>query len=50
MRVLGLVQRYGFGIPTARRELDKNGNPPARFEVTDTTVTCHVASRELASS
>ena len=26
MRVLGLVQRYGFGIPAARRELRANGN------------------------
>ena len=34
LRVLGFVQRFGFGIPTARRELEKNGNPALDFEVT----------------
>lgn len=33
MHVLGLVQRYGFGIALARRELEKNGNPPPQFQV-----------------
>jgi len=33
MRVLGYVQRYGVGIPIARRELAANGNPPPEFEV-----------------
>ena len=28
MRVLGFVQRFGLGIPLARNELQKNGNPP----------------------
>jgi len=32
MRVLGFVQRFGVGIPTARRELERNGNPPPEFE------------------
>lgn len=31
MRVLGYVQRFGAGIPIARRELEKNGNPPLSF-------------------
>jgi len=31
--VLGFVQRFGAGIPTARRELAKNGNPPPEFDV-----------------
>ncbi len=31
MRVLGLVQRYGFGIPGARRELLKNGQESPCF-------------------
>lgn len=34
LRVLGFVQRFGVGIPTARRELEKNGNPPLDHEVT----------------
>lgn len=33
LRVLGFVQRFGFGIPTARRKLEKNGSPPLQFEV-----------------
>jgi ATP-dependent DNA helicase RecG len=32
MKVLGFVQKFGYGLPTARRELDKNGNPPPEFE------------------
>jgi ATP-dependent DNA helicase RecG len=33
MRVLGFVQRFGFGIPIARRELHNNGNPEPEFVV-----------------
>ncbi len=33
LRVLGFVQRYGAGIPTARRELAANGNPGPEFDV-----------------
>lgn len=33
MKVLGYVQRFGMGIPIARQELDKNGNPPLEFVV-----------------
>jgi ATP-dependent DNA helicase RecG len=38
LRVLGFVQHYGAGIPTARRELAKNGNPPPEFNVQPTYV------------
>lgn len=38
LRVLGFVQRYGVGIPTARRELDKNGNPGPEFKVEPTYI------------
>jgi ATP-dependent DNA helicase RecG len=38
LHVLGFVQRYGFGIPTARRELEKNGNPPPEFTVEPTYI------------
>ncbi len=27
MKNLGYVQRFGFGIPTAKRALQRNGNP-----------------------
>jgi len=45
LRVLGFVQRFGFGIPTARRELERNGNPPMQFEVTSTHVRCRIGAR-----
>jgi ATP-dependent DNA helicase RecG len=33
MRNLGYVQKFGVGIALARRELEKNGNPPLEFQV-----------------
>ncbi len=38
LRVMGFVQRFGVGIATARRELEKNGNPPLTYEVGPTRV------------
>lgn len=38
MKDLGYVQRFGFGIATARRELEKNGNPPLEFQVEDSCI------------
>jgi ATP-dependent DNA helicase RecG len=38
LRVLGFVQHYGAGIPTAKRELKRNGNPPPEFQVDATNV------------
>ena len=35
MKNLGYVQRFGIGIPTAQKELGKNGNPPAEFDIKD---------------
>lgn len=35
MKELGYVQRFGYGIALARRELEKNGNPPPEFQVED---------------
>jgi ATP-dependent DNA helicase RecG len=40
MKVLGFVQGFGRGIATARRELEKNGNPPPEFQVTSSAVLC----------
>lgn len=42
LRVLGFVQRYGVGIPTARRELERNGNPPPAFELGPSSVLVRV--------
>jgi len=38
LRVLGFVQRFGVGIATARRALEKNGNPSPDFQVNATHV------------
>jgi ATP-dependent DNA helicase RecG len=38
LRVLGFVQRFGVGIAIARRELERNGNPPLVFDVHATHV------------
>ena len=45
LKVLGFVQRYGAGIPTARRELAQNGNPPPEFQVEPTYVNVIVRVR-----
>jgi len=36
MKNFGFVQR--FGIPIARQELDKNGNPPPEFRVEESHI------------
>ncbi len=38
MKELGYVQRFGYGIPTARQEMARNGNPPPEFQVEDAHV------------
>lgn len=42
MRVLGLVQRFGFGIPAARRALKENGQQGPEFRVEPNWVRCTV--------
>ena len=45
MRVLGLAQRYGAGIPTARRALLNNAQPEPDFRVEPNWVHCTVRAR-----
>lgn len=45
MKNLGFVQRFGVGIATARRELQKNGSPDVEFDVQPTAVLCIVRRR-----
>jgi ATP-dependent DNA helicase RecG len=45
MRNLGYVQRFGIGIELARKELEKNGNPPPEFIVEDGYVLAIVRRR-----
>lgn len=46
MRNLGYVQRFGVGIQVARRELEKNGNPPLEFVVEAAHVLAIVRRRQ----
>lgn len=45
MHHLGFAQRFGLGVPLARKELAKNGNPEPefRFEPTQVAVTVRAA-------
>ncbi|MBV9012293.1 MAG: TetR family transcriptional regulator [Pseudonocardiales bacterium] len=38
LRGLGYVQRFGMGLPSTRRSLERNGSPPPEFTVTDSHV------------
>ena len=33
MKNMGFMQQFGMGIPTARDELQDNGNPPVQFDI-----------------
>lgn len=45
MKNLGYVQRFGIGIPTAQKELAKNGNPPAEFIIEDSYISVMIRRR-----
>ncbi|MBN2494410.1 MAG: putative DNA binding domain-containing protein [Deltaproteobacteria bacterium] len=45
MKILGYVQRFGVGIAIARRELEKNTNPPLEFEVEPAHVLVRIRRR-----
>ena len=45
MKVLGYVQRFGMGIPLARKELEKNGNPPLELAANPNAVLVTVRRR-----
>ena len=47
MRVLGLVQRFGFGFEIARRELRQNTNPELEIE-TDASHVTGIGRRRVA--
>lgn len=46
MRNLGYVQRFGVGIQMARREMERNCNPPPEFLVEDSHVAVVLRGRE----
>ena len=37
MKILGMVNKYNRGIAKANKELEKNGNPKAQFDVNEQT-------------
>ncbi len=45
MKVLGYVQKFGLGIPEAKKQMEKNGNPPLEWEVYDSQVLVILRSR-----
>lgn len=45
-KVLGYAQRFGAGITLAQQALEKNGNPPARFEVDQNFVAAIIAGNQ----
>lgn len=40
LKTFGFIQAFGRGIPTARREAERNGNPPLKFETSQSAVVC----------
>jgi ATP-dependent DNA helicase RecG len=40
LKTFGFIQAFGRGIATARREMEKNGNPPPEFETNQSAVVC----------
>ncbi|MFH1136851.1 MAG: ATP-binding protein [Pseudomonadota bacterium] len=45
LKELGYVQRFGFGIATARSAMEKNGNPQPEFLVEDAHIAVILRSR-----
>jgi len=45
MKSLGYVQRFGMGIPLARKELQANGSPPLEFDCQPEAVLATVRRR-----
>lgn len=50
MRVLGFVQRFGFGLAIARRALAENGNPPLELNVQPSHVTAVIRAAAPVSA
>jgi ATP-dependent DNA helicase RecG len=45
LKNLGYVQRFGMGLAIVRDALEKNTNPPAEFEVNDTSIRVTIRPR-----
>ena len=45
MKNMGFMQRFGIGIPTVRKALKSNGNPPVEFDIEDSFIVATVEKR-----
>lgn len=43
---MGFIQRFGMGIPMARRALAANDNPELQFEIEDTLILAEIGRRQ----
>ena len=46
LKTFGFIQAFGRGIATARREMEKNGNPPLEFETNQSVVVCTLRRKQ----
>lgn len=46
LKTFGFVQAFGRGIATARREMEKNGNPDLEFETNQSAVVCTLRGKQ----
>ena len=46
MRNMGFMQRFGMGIPMARKALAENGNPELKFEIEDAIILAEMGKRQ----
>lgn len=46
LKTFGFIQAFGRGIATARKEMEKNGNPPPEFETNQSTVLCILRGKQ----
>jgi ATP-dependent DNA helicase RecG len=46
LKTFGFIQAFGRGIATARKEMEKNGNPAIEFELNQSAVVCTLRSKE----
>lgn len=46
LKTFGFIQAFGRGIATARKEMQKNGNPEPNFETNQSVVVCTLRSKQ----
>lgn len=46
LKTFGFIQAFGRGIAIARQEMEKNGNPPLAFEVSQSAVVCTLRAKQ----